>query len=498
MKKIITLSAIAVFATAIYADDNNVTSTQAQIDALKAQIEQLQKTQDEKIAKLEKKTKHNAKKISHVNELANNDNLKFGVDFRTAYDYISYKHADGKKDTNDVLTNRLWVKMAYAPTENIAFYSTLSYYKIYGQVAAPHPGMDQMDWIVNGTAGSTNNLRVKEAYFLYKNDTFLGTDVPWTASIGRRPSTDGLLVNYREDQKAKSAIGHNINMEFDGASVNFLLENVTSVPGMSMKFCFGRGMSDVNSRYAGIDRNADGTYSFNGANNYGKTPGFSNTDLVGILFNPYDDGQYSVHAVWFDAFNLPGMYYAGTTPSGTGKYDFKQHGDVSGGAISFVANGIGDEISDMLDDTIVFASFAYSQTNPDGGYSMLGSDEKETGTSVYVGANWPCQLIDDARVGIEYNHGSKYWRSFTYGEDTLAGSKLSVRGDAYEIWFNKDLIGKKLTAQVRYTYMDYKYTGSNAFFGDGGTPMSMKDAIAAGLNPVDTASDLRVYLRYRY
>jgi len=490
MKKIIVLSTIAVFATAIYADDN----MQAQIDALKAQIEQLQKMQNEKIAKLEKKTKKNTKKISAVNKLANNDNLKFGIDFRTAYDYIDYKRADGSRDTNGVFTNRLWMKMAYAPTDHISFFGTLSYYKIYGQVAQAHPGFDQMDWVVSSTPLSTNTLRVKEAFFLYKNDTFMGMNIPWTASVGRRPSTDGLLVNYRDDQKAKSAIGHNINMEFDGASIYYLLENVTDVPGMSLKFCFGRGMSDVNSRYSGIDKNSDGTYSMNPNNNYGDTPGFSNTDLVGILFNPYDDGQYSLHTVWFDAFNLPGMYATGTT----NKYDFKQHGDVQGGAVSFIADGIGDGIADMLDDTIFFASVAYSKTNPDSGETMLGSSKNETGTSYYVGANWPCQLIDDARVGIEYNHGSKYWRSFTYGEDTLAGSKLAVRGDAYEVWFNKDLIGKILTAQVRYTYMDYKYTGSNAFFGDGGTPMTMNDAIAAGQNPIDSSQDVRVYLRYRY
>ncbi len=490
MKKIITLSAIAIFATAIYAEDN----TQAQIDALKAQIEQLQKTQDKKIAKLEKKTKRNTKKISAVNKLANNDNLKFGIDFRTAYDYIDYKRADGSRDTNDVFSNRLWMKMAYAPTNNISFFGTLSYYKIYGQVAQAHPGMDQMDWVVNSTAGSTNTLRVKEAFFLYKNDTFMGMDIPWTASVGRRPSTDGLLVNYRDDQKAKSAIGHNINMEFDGASIYYLLENVTDISGMSLKFCFGRGMSDVNSRYSGIDKNADGTYSMNPSHNYGDTPGFSNTDLVGILFNPYDDGQYSLHTVWFDAFNLPGMYATGTP----NKYDFKQHGDVQGGAVSFISDGIGDGITDMLDDTIFFASVAYSKTNPDSGETMLGSSESETGTSYYVGANWPCQLIDDARIGVEYNHGSKYWRSFTYGEDTLAGSKLAVRGDAYEVWFNKELIGKILTAQVRYTYIDYKYTGSNAFFGDGGTPMTMSEAVAAGQNPIDSSQDVRVYLRYRY
>jgi len=238
----------------------------------------------------------------------------------------------------------------------------------------------------------------------------------------------------------------------------------------------------------------------NSNNDYGNTEGFSDTDLVGILFNPYDDGQYSLHTVWFDAFNLPGMYDVGTTNSvaNDGIYNFEQRGNVEGGAVSFIADGIGDEITDMLDDTIFFASFAYSQTNPDDDKTMLGSDKRRTGTSYYLGANWPCQLIDDARIGIEYNHGSKYWRSFTYGEDTLIGSKLATRGDAYEAWFNKDLIEKILTLQVRYTYIDYEYTGSNAFFGDGGTPMTMSDAVAAGQNPVESAQDVRVYLRYRY
>jgi hypothetical protein len=508
MRKIITLSAIAILATAIYADDNNVTtatneinattatnetpamSTQSQIDALKAQIEQLQKTQDEKIAKLEKKTAHNTKKISHVNVLANNDNLKFSADLRTSYDYISYKNAVGDTASNGIFSNRLWLKMAYAPTEHLAFYGTIAYNKMYGQTTAPSQGFNYSDSVVNETVNDTNELRIKEAYWLYKNDTFLGMDVPWTASMGRRPSTDGLLVNYREDQKAKSAIGHNINMEFDGASFNYVLENVTGVPGMSLKFCLGRGMSNVSARYSGIEQQSDGTFKISPTYNYTKVDGYSNTDLAGILFNPYDDGQYSLHTVWFRAYNLPGMV-ATATP---GTYDYKQTGDETGGAASFVADGIGDGISDMLDDTVFFASFAYSKTHPEN--AMLGSSESQTGTSVYVGANWPCQLIDDARVGIEYNHGSQYWRSFTYGEDTLAGSKLAVRGDAYEMWFNKELIGRKLTAQIRYTYMDYKYTGSDGFFGDAGAPREISAATTP--NAIDVAQDIRVYVRYRY
>ncbi len=104
---------------------------------------------------------------------------------------------------------------------------------------------------------------------------------------------------------------------------------------------------------------------------------------------------------------------------------------------------------------------------------MLGSPKSETGTSYYVGANIPCPIVEDARVGIEYNHGSKYWRSFNYGEDTLVGSKLSTRGDAYEFYYNLPLLDRFLTAQLRYTYIDYDYTGSDMFFGSTGTPMDV-------------------------
>lgn len=380
--------------------------------------------------------------------------------------------------------------MAYAPTNNLAFYSTVAYNKMYGQSTAPSQGFNYYDWIVNETVNASDELRLKEAYWLYKNDTFLGMDIPWTASIGRRPSTDGLLTNYREDQKAKSAIGHNINMAFDGASFNYVLENLTDVSGMSMKFCFGRGMSNVKARFNGVSQTATGL-ELTPSYDYTKVDDFDNTDLVGILFNPYNDGQYSVHSVWFKAFNLPGMV-ATTTP---GTYGFKQVGDVSGGAITFLAEGIGDEISDMLDETVVFASFAYSKTHPD--TSMLGSTDSKTGTSIYIGANWPCQLTDDARVGIEFNHGSKYWRSFTYGEDTLAGSKLATRGNAYEAWFTKELIGKQLTAEVRYTYMDYKFSGSDGFFGDAGAPVEISST-GMGSYAVDSAQDIRLSLRYRY
>ena len=488
MKRLISPALVGLFFLSGFANAEDLTLKQ-EVEQLKKQMAELKKAQEKiNISALKKQ-------ISEIKAHDGHDNIKWNADFRTAFDYISYKKQSGKTEANGIFTNRLFLNMAFAPTDNITFYGTLAYYKSYGQATGANMGMNYFDWVVNGTANPSDELRVKEAFWLYKNDTFLGKDISWTASVGRRPSTDGLLANYREDQDAKSAIGHNINMEFDGASFGFHLENVTGISGMFAKVCLGRGMSNLYSRYSGIKSNGTpNQYTLTGNADYTKVDGFKNTDLVGILFNPYDDGQYSVHTSWFKAYNLPGLIdITGVNPM-TDTYQFKQTGDMTGGIITFVSDGIGDGISDFLDDTVAFVSFAYSKTHPKDGNRMLGSTKDETGSSLYVGANWACQFVDDARVGLEYNHGSKYWRSFTYGEDTLAGSKLATRGDAYEFWFNKELIGKTLTAQLRYTYMDYKYTGSNAFFGDLGTPMD----VSSNPNAIDHAQDLRLYIRYRY
>jgi hypothetical protein len=120
---------------------------------------------------------------------------------------------------------------------------------------------------------------------------------------------------------------------------------------------------------------------------------------------------------------------------------------------------------------------------------MLGSTENKSGHSIWVGADMPAG--DSGRIGISFVKGSKYWRSFTYGEDTLAGSIAAVRGRAYDIYYNREII-PHLTAGIRFTYISYDYPGSDAFFGDMGDP----DFTA--FSYVDKARDFRAYIRYNF
>jgi hypothetical protein len=221
----------------------------------------------------------------------------------------------------------------------------------------------------------------------------------------------------------------------------------------------------------------------------------SNMDLIGVIAKMYDNGQYTAYAKYYKAVNVLGMQDA----NANGMYDtgdtMKTYGDMDGAALSFQIAGIGDEWNDFLDETTFFAAYAWSQSNPKSSSvadAMMGSTKSESGDSIYIGLQTP--NLTGGKFGLEYNHGSRYWRPFTYGEDTLVGSKLAVRGNAYEAYWTQPIIDKMFTLQVRYTYLDYDYTGSQGFMGDFGTPVKISD----NPNAVDTAQDIRVYFRYRY
>ncbi|WP_294963647.1 DUF3373 family protein [Sulfurimonas sp.] len=454
MKRIIALSTVAILSTALYAEVD--ADTQALIDDLSKKIE-----------KLEKKQKKNTKKLSKVNSLAAKDNLKFDVDLRTAYDNIQYKSTGGTKYSNDALySTRLWLGMGYAPTSTMTFKGQLSYHKAFGASYNNQrgEGFDSFDWVVNESL-TDDTLKVREAYWLW-TPTVGGFPTTW--SVGRRPSTNGYLINLRDDDKAKSPLGHVINMEFDGASASVRLDKY--VPGMYAKLCLGRGLTNASAKF-----DSDGT-------DYDQdTSSLDNMDLAGVIFQPYDDGQYSVMTNYYRGFNVIG--YEGSSISSLGNMD--------GAAISAKIDGIGNEINDFLDETIVFASFAMSQTRPDD-IAMLGSLDQKTGTSYWIGTQMP--NLTGGKFGLEFNHGSKYWRPFTYGEDTMIGSKMATRGNAYEAYWTQPIIKDVFSMQIRYTYLDYEYSGSNAFFGDNGTPNDIDSNDAY----ITTSQDIRLYFRYRY
>jgi len=491
-KTLIALSAVAALATTSFASTTDVDKRLSKME--------------KKIKKLEKKLKKSNKKLNMVKAHDFGDNIKWDVDFRSTVDKINYKLSDGTEASADnVLANRLLLNMKFKADERVTFYGTLANNKTFGDTANhsqsnTNPGYADFDWVTNENM-TDDTMKVKEAYWLYANDTFMGKDMPWTASIGRRPSTGGLGINYREGDKRKSAIASTVNIEFDGISLRWNTDQVGGPEGSWFKICAGRGITNANPRFT-----MSGTDYANNTSLHG------NSDMIGLIVVPFDNGQYSFHTNYAKASHMVGFDSNGTaykavdgtysaTPTtirnGTAMPAFQDVGDFSIMTAMFKAEGIGEEINDFLDATTFFASYSRSVTSPKSGHVMLGSPDSKTGNSIWLGAQMPCPITEDGRFGIEWNKGSKYWRSMTYGEDTVIGSKIAARGTALEFYWFKPLT-PSLTLNIRHTSIKYDYTGSNSFFGAEGVPMTMAQAQAQGQNPVKEATDTRFSIRYRF
>ncbi len=414
--------------------------------------------------------------------------LIIGGDYRFSVDNLQYDLADGSTAENDsLLTNRVWLNFNYKPNRHIDFNTKLAFNKVFGQPVIYAPGgkapFDGFDWIAS-TTNTDDELRIKNAYINYREDTLFGADIPWDFGVGRRSTSYNKLNSLRDDMAPNSPLGHIVSAEFDGGHLGFKLENATGISGMSVKLAAGRGASYI---MPSLSATPDADWG-------------SDINMLDINFVPYDANGIHTEFQVMQITNLIDIQNAG--------YD--QQGNFNSANFNPAFNNVGDMYlgsfmtSYQMDNALLFASVAMSQSDPDQGKTMFGSSDKETGTSYWLGAQWKCQLTDNAKVGLEFNHGSKYWRSFTYAEDTVSGSKLATRGDAYEAYFTKQ-ITKGLSFQARYTFMDYDYTGSDGFFGDQtGMPMKVDDVkkymaetdLAKAV--VDSSQDLRFYLRYNF
>ncbi|WP_345984999.1 DUF3373 family protein [Sulfurimonas sp. HSL-1656] len=463
-KTLLSTAVLSLFAGALAADD---ASMQAEIDALM-----------QKVQKLEQQQKRTNKKLSQVNAQSANDNVKFGLDFRNAVDVIDYRNndADTYATNPSLLTSRLYLTMGAAPTEGLTFQGKLAVYSTWGShLYVTDPALK--DWAASSKASDTV-MRIKEAYFVYSDE--LGGQ-PVSVSVGRRPSTNGFLANYRENEADPgSPLAHITNMEVNGAMVR--LDWSRFIDGAYTKFVFGRAHSGEMQDVYGDVSGARMPYALSGGD-VNTTLEDTSVDFFVMPGNAYDDGQYHVMYQWAHIFNTKGMKLDGNIPkAASGSADLF--------SVGLKVSGIGEEISDFLDETTLFVSGAYTHYDAKNGYTLLGSADggSRSGSSVWAGIIIPDMLTERGRLGFEYNHGSKYWTPMNWAEDTAIGSKLAVRGNAYEAYWNFDLFGVKyLPSQIRYTYVQHDYTPN---INCAGWVAPVKTDI--------TATDLRLAVTYRY
>ena len=520
------------------ADDTE--ALRRQMTILKQQMEALQ----QKLENVEKKDAERQEAADEMEQRLNKaelhaatDKLSFGVDFRTRAESLHYDDAqmapssllnafftpytgpgtgfdgatlqqiqqgiaamkaggmvpapDMSDADNDIIyTNRLRLDMHARVNPQLTFGGRLAAYKVFGDSTGVNFNSGSMnDVTFDGNTSSLphgDTLRLERAYFNYS--TYFGS-VPFNISVGRRPSTEGPPLEYRNNGlEGGSPLAPLINWQFDGASATFGLEDATGIPGASFKLCYGVGFeSDWG----------------NGASLFSSQPDVDDVHMFGAIADLYNNDITSAVLTYARASDITDGFTGLTVmPFTVSKRDMNGDGEMEyyfdpndGGFVSRIEpmTNIGDwqgatlllrtNLSEKWKDIDLFLAGSWSRTNPSEvsrnpfyeilGQGLLSSNgelESHDGYNLYAGAIFPMPF--DARLGIEYNWGSRYWLNFTGAEDSLVGSKLAARGQVWEVYYHQPISKRNFFLTLGGLYYDYDYTGSGNPMGE---PQSIDD-----------------------
>lgn len=377
---------------------------------------------------------------------------------------------------NDALmTNRFGLNLKARATEDITVKARLLMYKVWGhQTSGPVSGSnaffaDKLN-VFDGNIShipEDSVLRVDQAFATWSN--VFGQPV-WL-SLGRRPSTGGTPTNLRrniEKSGASGTPGILVDYAFDGGVLGYA-PDIEKLPGAYAKLCYGKGFDS----------------GFTSAKN-----SLDDVNFLGVDLALYSTDYLHVELQWDRAFSI--FAFPETTfnsvfnAKNANLGDIDNFGTVVVGKLEKVGPG----------DLNLFASAALSNTHPNGNRfraTVLAPDssgvvtanpdtpiagllndgdnqDSHSGNAIYLGARYDITSTG-TKIGAEYNHGSKYWITFTPASDDMWTSKLGTRGDVFEGYLIQELKQKAISKygkaylRLGYQYYKFDYTGSNNWIG---------------------------------
>jgi hypothetical protein len=359
-------------------------------------------------------------------------------------------------DNDIVYTSRLRMRTQADVAEDVVFDGRLAMYKVWGDSTAVQVFNGQptsINW--DGTTANVPNsdiLRVERAFFTWTDIA----DLPMYLSVGRRPSTGGVPLNFREDElRGGTPIGSLFNYQFDGITWGYHLSDIST-----FRICYGLGYESEwgnGSEYFDSDNRLDDAWFIGAVWDVWNTPKMF-IQLNAATAQDLTDGFNGLVVIPFDPVtgqDAPAPAILRYTPT-------DNIGDFNlAGAVFVRHDGPFD----------YFASINYSRSDPEDVTTPFGgllSDpfdrpDDEDGYMYYLGGRY--NFANGAtKIGVEYNHGSKYWFNFALAEDDFFSPKTATRGDVYEIYLTHR-IRDRFVFKLDYIYYDYEYTGSGWLLG---------------------------------
>lgn len=393
--------------------------------------------------------------------------INLGLGFRNRVDGYSAKRVNGTKTGNEnVWTTKLHLNMESQITDNMKFSGRLAMYKYWSSnTAIGGAGMNNANMSafdpLQGRRPSDSSIYVERAYVDYLIDK--DWIVPVTVTLGRQPSSDGPSHQFKDNTVRKSTYSA---LAFDGAAdgvvTTFDLQKATGMENAAIRLAYGKGYQAYNTTNPNTQY-VDTSAGIKDAQFYAM---FIDGSVPGVKGSLVQTG-------YVKAMNLTGM----TGGANLGNVDLL---------------GIMAEFTNVADSGLdVFAHYGISKTDGNtnsvairdvngnllGNYGLLGTlemgdlDQKRTGQAFWIGGRYTLPFANAAKLGYEYNRGSKYWMSFTNAANDLT-NKLATRGSAHEVYYIQPL-NRYAHIRAGAQFIKYDYTASGSHLG---TPMKLGDA----------------------
>lgn len=421
---------------------------QKKLDALEAQIKEIKAAQEESSNYLEER-------VDKVETSTMVDKINLGLDFRTRVDNFESQDASGNKTSSkNVWSNRLRLNMSSDITKDMSFTGRLSMYKNWSDTGANYiySSMDPMQ----GRRPSDSGVFVERAYVDW---TAIKGDVPITFTIGRQPSSDGPSHQFKDNTVRKATYSA---LSFDGAADGIVatadLQRVTGVAGTTLRIGYGKGYQ------------ADTTYTY-----IGDSGSIKDSNVIGVFL----DSGLGINGALMQLSAVKATDVVSNTVDSLGANTNVNIGDVTLYTAMLEFTNLANSGLD------VFAHYAMSKAEPNGIVASqsgmgsvglltntVGDTEDKNGHAFWVGGRYtmPIDSLNNPKIGIEYNEGSKNWFSFTQGSNSLT-NKLATRGSAFEVYYIQP-INRYANFRIGAEMIDYKYTGSGYQIGE---PMNISN-----------------------
>jgi len=364
------------------------------------------------------------------------DRVTIGGEFRTRLDYIKYEDtiASGQEsdaEVPEIWSNRLRLNLKAEITEDLVFHGRLAYFKLWGTTNYD-AGLTDLDVTKSGIPDAEGDIHVERAYV----DYFVpGTPLSFT--LGRIPANDGPPSELKDNTTRKGTWPNlMVTGEIDGAFANLSLDEWTGLKNSTVRAVYVKIFQNYN-KDKGIDVHDTRVYV-----------GAFETEVPGVKDSLF---WLSYGQIKDLAFSLPPV-----EPKDLGAFEIihshLQFNNIMDTGLDWFCT-LGYFITHASSEVMLAGMGIFGDTQS----GNLGDDRD--GHAIYTGLRYtlPLEKLKFPKLGLEYNHGSKYWVGLftTGGRDTV--NKLGVNGDAYELYYIQPISEKHMFLRTGLVYMDYNY-----------------------------------------